>query len=367
MTVDRALVPLRVASVAHLTRDAIAVTFAVPPEARERFRFVPGQFLTLEAQIAGERVRRSYSICSLSPGDDLRVGIKRVAGGVFSTWAHVALVPGATILAAPPDGRFGSAADAVAPAHSLYIAAGSGITPILAIVGNVLATQARSRVTLIYGNRASSSMMFREELLALKDRYLARLSLVFVMSREPQEIATFAGRIDRAKCDALFARWVDIASVDRAYVCGPAEMMVHVVESLAAHGLTGNRVRIERFAATKSGAGDARRTERVDATVSNEKICDARATMDGRTFVFPIRRGTETVLDAGLRAGIELPYACKGGVCATCRAVLIDGEVDMDVHYALEDYEIARGFVLLCQSYPASATLAVDLDANATA
>jgi ring-1,2-phenylacetyl-CoA epoxidase subunit PaaE len=286
---------------------------------------------------------------------------------MFSTWAHAALVPGATVLAAPPDGRFGSAPDTVAPAHYLGVAAGSGITPILAIVGDVLATQARSRVTLVYGNRASSSVMFREELLALKDRYLARLSLVFVMSREPQEIATFAGRIDRAKCDALFARWVDIASVDRAYVCGPAEMMAQVAESLAVYGLTGDRVRIERFAATKSEVSDSRRAAHGDATVSDDEICDARATIDGRTFVFPIRRGTETVLDAGLRAGIELPYSCKGGVCATCRAVLTDGEVDMDVHYALEDYEITRGFVLLCQSYPASATIAVDLDANATA
>ncbi len=367
MTIDRALVPLRVASVAHLTRDAIAVTFAVPHEARERFQFVPGQFLTLDAEITGERVRRAYSICSLSPGDDLRVGIKRVVGGRFSTWAHTALVPGATILAAPPDGRFGAVGNVGTRAHYLGIAAGSGITPILAIVGNVLATEPQSRVTLVYGNRASSSMMFREELLALKDRYTARLSLVFVMSREPQEIATFAGRIDRAKCDALFARWVDIATVDRAFVCGPAEMMTQAVESLAAHGLSGDRVRIERFAATSADTPVSRRAARVETTASDDDICDARATLDGRTFVFPIRRGTETVLDAGLRAGIELPYSCKGGVCGTCRAVLIEGEVDMDVHYALEDYEIARGFVLLCQSYPASPTLAIDIDANATA
>lgn len=367
MIVDRTLVPLRVASVAHLTRDAIAVTFAVPPEACERFRFVPGQFLTLEAEIAGERVRRSYSICSLSPEDDLRVGIKRVGSGVFSTWAHAALVPGATILAAPPDGRFGSGADVGSRAHHLFIAAGSGITPILAIVGNMLATQPLCRMTLVYGNRASSSVMFREELLALKDRYTSRLSIIFVMSREPQEIATFAGRIDRAKCDALFARWVDIATVDRAYVCGPAEMMEQAVASLAAHGLSGERVRVERFAATPSKWPDSRRAARVDAIVSNDDICEARATLDGRTYEFPIRRGSETVLDAGLRAGIELPYSCRGGVCATCRAVLVDGEVDMDVHYALEDYEIARGFVLLCQSYPASDRIAVNIDANATA
>ena len=359
--------PLRVASVAHLTRDAIAVTFDVPPEARERFRFVPGQFLTLEAEIAGERVRRSYSICSLLPNDDLRVGIKRVAGGVFSTWAHAALVPGTTILAAPPDGRFGSGGDVASRAHYLAIAAGSGITPILAIIGNALATEPQSRVTLVYGNRASSSMMFREDLLALKDRYTARLSLVFVMSREPQEIATFAGRIDRTKCDALFARWVDIATVDRAYVCGPAAMMTHAVASLATHGITGERVRVERFAAMSSNDLDARRAASVDAIVSTGKICAARATLDGRTFEFPIERGTESVLDAGLRAGIDFPYSCKGGVCATCRAVLTEGEVDMDVHYALEDYEIARGFVLLCQSYPASDRIAVDLDANATA
>ena len=359
--------PLRVASVERLTREAIAVTFDVPADLRERYAFAPGQFLALEARIDGEPVRRSYSICSTPQAPQLRVAIKRVANGTFSSWAHEALRPGETLDVAPPDGRFGRALiDAPRderPRHYLAFAAGSGITPIVAIVAHVLATDPHASVTLVYGNRGSASVMFREELQALKDRYLARFAMLFVMSREPQEIDTFAGRIDRRKCDELFARWIDPQHVAGAFVCGPAGMRDDVVASMETHGIARERIAIERFAARAVDSGDERAN---DARAAREAGCEASATFDGRTFAYPVRPHDESLLDAGLRAGVELPYACKGGVCGTCRAMLVAGEVDMDVHYALEDYEIARGAILLCQSYPVTPTVAVDLDAAAS-
>ncbi len=339
------------------TREAIEVTFALPGELRDAYRFSAGQFVTLEAELGGERVRRSYSICAAPSEGELRVAIKRVADGLFSPYAHEALRPGTEILVGLPEGRFGVPHDAAVAKHYLAVAAGSGITPILSIVRHVLETEPESRVTLVYGNRSSSSVMFREELHALKDRYLARFALAFVMSRETQDLELFAGRIDREKCDALFASWIDPSSVDVALVCGPRSMTEAVTGSLAAHGIAPDRIRTELFgsevrpprALTHDGA-------------SNQETIRASVMLEGRRREFTVERGKETVLEAGLRQGLDLPFSCKGGVCATCRATLLEGEVEMDVHYGLEDYEIARGLILLCQSYPVTATLAVDVD-----
>ncbi len=313
-------------------------------------------------------MRRSYSICSTPSAPDLRVAIKRVADGRFSTWGHAALVPGAVVAVSPPAGRFGLPPDVPprADGHTLAFAAGSGITPILAIVAHALETEPERRVTLVYGNRAASHVMFREEILALKNRYLDRFAPLFVMSREPQDVAALAGRIDEATCDALLRGWIDARDVDRAYVCGPHEMQAGVVAALVAHGIARERIAIERFGVSGADGAEGGRAPRprgADVTAPDVGACDARAIIDGRAYDFPIRR-EETVLDAALRAGVELPYSCKGGVCSTCRAVLVEGEVDMDVHYALEDYEIARGFVLTCQSYAATRTLRIDLDAR---
>ena len=341
------------------TRDAIAVTFEVPPELRESYSFTHGQYLTLRAFVEGEEIRRSYSICSAPQDGILRVAIKRVAGGAFSRWAHDALVPGATIEVAPPAGRFGIPLDREHQHHYLGVAAGSGITPLLSIVKTTLALEPQSRFTLVYANRSSSSVMFREELSDLKDRYLERLVLLFVMSREPQDIELFSGRIDRAKFDALLEHWIDPASVDRAFICGPHEMTTEVSASLAAHGMPPAHVKSELFASATRSARPALRD--ADLPVAT---CSAYAIMDGRRREFGIEKGRETVLEAGLRQGVELPYSCKGGVCSTCRVSLVEGEVDMDVHYALEDYEIARGFILMCQSYPVTDTIGVDVDVH---
>ncbi len=341
----------------------MAVTFDVPPEWRERFRFVHGQYVTLRADVDGEDVRRSYSICSGAHEDRLRVAIKRVAGGMFSSWAHQALVPGATIAVAPPEGRFTVALAPERDRHYLGIAAGSGITPVLSILRTTLALEPLSRFTLVYGNRASSSMMFRDELQDLKDTYLERLSLAFVMSREGQDIDLFSGRIDRAKCDALFASWIDLSTVDVAFICGPEAMSHAVRDSLLAHGMPPESVKTELFLA----AGASLRVARVRPPEERSEEVAATVVIDGRERRFGIAKGSETVLDAGLRAGIELPYSCKGGVCATCRAVLVSGEVDMDRNFALEDYEVRRGFILTCQSYPVTDAVRVDYDRAAHA
>jgi ring-1,2-phenylacetyl-CoA epoxidase subunit PaaE len=225
----------------------------------------------------------------------------------------------------------------------------------------ILENEPESRVTLVYGNRDSASVLFRDELQDLKDRYLARFALLFVMSREAQDVELLSGRIDRAKVDALLDCWIDAASIDVAYVCGPQEMTQAAVDSLAAHGVARENIETERFIAGVRAPSPA-------PVVASPRASEVRASalLDGRRHAFTIAREgePETILDAGLRQGIDLPYSCKGGVCSTCRVLLLEGEVEMDVHYALDDDEIARGFILMCQSYPATDTIAIDLDAH---
>lgn len=349
---------LTVAAVTPQTREAVVVSFSVPPELRERFRFTPGQYLTLRGRPGGDDVRRSYSICSAPHEGTLCVAIKRVDDGRFSRWAHEALRPGVTLDVAPPRGRFGLTPDPTLARAYVAFAAGSGITPIASIIKATLRAEPGSAFTLVYGNRAASTTMFREELLDLKDLYLGRFVVLFVMSREQQDVELFNGRIDRAKCDALCATWVDAAGADVTYVCGPHEMTQAVTASLAARGVPATRVRTERFAAP---GREARPRVAIAGPASN--AVRAYAVQDGRRREFAIERGAETVLAAALRQGVDLPYSCTGGVCSTCRTLLVEGEVDMDVHYALEDYEIKSGYVLTCQSYPQSDTLGLDYDA----
>ncbi len=350
--------PLLVKEVVRETRDAIAVSLEVPDALRERFRFTQGQFLTFRAHVDGEDVRRSYSICSPANEDGLRVAIKRVTGGRFSTFAHDVFVPGATVEVAPPQGRFHVELAPHHQRHYLGFAAGSGITPLLSIIATTLALEPRSRFTLVYGNRSTSHVMFANDLQNLKDRYLGRFQLLFIMSREQQDVDVFSGRIDRAKCDALFDSWIDLTTVDAAFICGPEEMTNAVKAALVDHGIDAGAVKTELFTASVKGE---RRVVAV-ATGAAPAFCEATVVIDGRMRSFEIVKGEESVLDAGLRQGIDLPFSCKGGVCSTCRCIMTAGEVDMDVHYALEDYEIKRGFILTCQSFPVTDTIALDLD-----
>jgi len=352
---------LSVATIEPETRDAVAITFAVPEALAEPFRFAAGQHLTLRADIEGQDVRRSYSICSGVEDGKLRIAVKRNPGGVFSAWANEMLKAGDALDVLPPLGHFNVPLAAGNRKHYAAFAAGSGITPLLSIVKTTLAAEPQSRFTLFYGNRASGTVMFKEELAALKDTYLTRFNLVHVLSREAQDIELLHGRIDRAKADALLTHWLDLDHVDAVFVCGPDGMMQAVAEALKARDYPDARVKIERFATSIP------RHEHRPAKIAEpgHTECEVTVVLEGVTRTFALEKGKENILDAGLKAGIELPYSCKSGVCSTCRAKLTAGEVDMDVNFALEDYEVARGFVLTCQSYPVTDRVAVDYDQTA--
>jgi len=352
---------LSVSKIERETRDAVAVTFAVPPPLADSFRFAAGQHLTLRADIGGQDVRRSYSICSSVQDQTLRIAVKRNPGGVFSEWANETLKPGDALDVMPPMGHFNVPLAAGNRKHYAGFAAGSGITPLLSLVKTTLAAEPLSEFTLFYGNRASGTVMFKEELAALKDIHLTRFNLVHVLSREAQDIEVLHGRIDRAKADALIAHWLDLDSVDAVFVCGPDGMMQAVAAALTGRGFPLGKVRIERFATSvpKHEHKPGKPPE------PGHTKCEVTVVTEGATKTFMLEKGKESVLEAGLKSGVELPYSCKSGVCSTCRAKLIAGEVDMDVNFALEDYEVARGFVLTCQSHPVTDKVTVDYDQTA--
>lgn len=354
--------PLTIAKVQQETRDTIVATFEIPPTLRARFGFIQGQHLTLRSTINGKDLRRSYSICSAVGDEELRVAIKRAPSGQFSTWANDTLKPGVSIEVMPPMGHFNLPLQADSRRRYLAFAAGSGITPILSIVKTTLVAEPHSSFTLVYGNRACSAVIFREELAELKDdQYRERLSLVYVMSRERQDVELFNGRITGQKCQALFERWIDVAEHDAAFVCGPESMMHAVRDALLAHGMPKEAIKVERFAASIPKKKSRVALARAEGACQESEIS---VIVDGSQRSFTMARDKESVLDAGLRQGIDMRYSCKGGVCATCRCKVIEGQVEMDANYALEDYEIARGFVLCCQAFPVTDRVLIDFDQN---
>jgi ring-1,2-phenylacetyl-CoA epoxidase subunit PaaE len=317
---------------------------------------VQGQYLTLRAMIDGEEVRRSYSICSAVQDKRLRVAIKKVAGGAFSTWATGHLLPASTIDVMPPQGSFHIPLQPETARHVVAFAAGSGITPMLAIIKTMLIAEPLTRFTLVYGNRSSGSVMFKDELEDLKDTYLTRLNLVWVMSRESQDIELFNGRIDYNKTTELLTRWVDPKSIDAAFICGPYDMMLAVTQALEDKGVNKSRIKAELF-----GTPLPTKARAIQVLAESDEHCDVEVVLDGARRTFTMAKN-QSLVDGGLKAGLDMPYACKGGVCSTCRAQVLIGEVDMDNNFALEDYEVARGFVLCCQSFPVSDKLVIDFD-----
>lgn len=348
--------PLRIARVQRETEDAVTLALDVPADLAARFAYRPGQYLTLRATIEGEEVRRSYSICSGLDDGALMVAVKRVEGGRFSVWANGSLRDGAMIEAMPPAGRFGAPVDAV-PRRYLGVAAGSGITPVLSILKTVLTRSPGSRFTLLYGSRNTAGILFRDTLEALKDRFMERLSLVHVLSREQQDIPALNGRIDGARVTALLPGLFPDGLPDHALLCGPDGMIRSAAEALAAAGMPDGRVVSERFLV--DGAPSPR--PRPAAVPGATPFAVATVVADGARTDVPLLQG-ETVLDAALRAGLDLPYSCRGGMCSTCRARVTEGAVTMDVNYGLEPWETAAGYVLTCQSHPATARVTVDYD-----
>ncbi len=342
---------LRIAAVRRETQDAVSVEFDVPPDLRDAYAFTPGQYLTLRAIIDGRDTRRSYSICS-APGEPLRVGIRLVHGGAFSTWAVGTLRSGDRLAVMTPEGRFG-----LPNGHGRTIAAfaaGSGITPILSIMKAVLADEADSRFFLFYGNRATDSILFRDEIEDLKDRFLTRLSVFHVLSRERQDVPVLNGHLDAAKLPLLLRL---MPPPDHALVCGPLPMIEGLGPALAEHGLPADRLHIERF--TPSGDPIVRAAP-IDADAPAFAI--VTVILDGARTDIPVAEG-ETIVDAALRAGRDLPYSCKGGMCCTCRARVREGQVEMAVNYSLEPWETDAGYVLTCQGRPITERVVVDFDA----
>lgn len=351
--------PLTVARVHKETRDSVVLTLDVPADHTETFRFKQGQYLTFRTRIDGEEVRRSYSICAAVQDPNLRVGIKKVPGGRFSTWANEHLAAGDVLEAMPPMGSFFVPLDPANRKHYVAFAGGSGITPVLGIIKTTLLTEPDSSFTLFYGNRASSTIMFREEFEDIKNDNLGRFQLVHILDREKQDVELFNGILDREKCDLLLKHWVVASDIDTAFICGPEAMMLQVSEALQAAGLDKRQIKFELFATP--GQKGARKVQ-LQTVSKMDNACQATIVIDGRARTFDMQKGSKTILDAALEEGLELPYACKGGVCSTCRALLSEGEVDMDANFALEDYEVERGYILSCQSYPVTDKILVDFD-----
>lgn len=352
--------PLEVTDIRKDTRDAVVVTLKPREEDAAAFDFTQGQYLTFRREFDGEELRRSYSICAGKDEGVLRVGIKRVDGGAFSTWANESLKAGEAIEAMPPMGRFHTAIEPEEAKTYLGFAGGSGITPLLSIIKTVLKREPKSRFTLVYANRQVSSIMFREELEDLKNTYLGRFSVLHVLETEAQDIELFTGRVDAEKMTALFKSWIDPKSVDTAFICGPEPMMLAIAGALREHGLTDAQIKFELFASGQPGRAKTRvvSKEALDSTEATE----ATVTLDGTTRSFKMPKQGQSVLDAAIAADLDAPYSCKAGVCSTCRAKVLEGEVEMHTNHALEDYEVRAGYVLTCQCFPLTEKLVISYD-----
>ena len=351
--------PLSVQSVERLTEDAVAITFAVPDELRDSYAYAAGQHLTVRTEIDGAEVRRNYSICAPATSGRLRVAVKRLEGGAFSGFATSALAVGDVVDVMTPTGRFVPRLDPGQAKRYCAVAAGSGITPVLSIVATVLDVEPASSVTLVYGNRTTRSVMFVDELADLKDRHPTRFRVINVLSREPQDIELFNGRIDAAKLTRLMDTLIPADSVDEWFLCGPFAMVEQARDTLLAAGVQSSRVHVELFHVEGEAPREAGAEQ--DAT-RNAGTSSVMITLDGRATTFDVPRGGPRILDAALAVRGDAPYACKGGVCGTCRAKLVSGEVAMDRNYALEPDEIESGFVLACQSTPVSDEVVLDFD-----
>jgi ring-1,2-phenylacetyl-CoA epoxidase subunit PaaE len=347
--------PLLVTDIHHTIRDAVVLTLV--PENPAQFAFIQGQYLTFKQDFDGVELRRNYSICAGLDDKKIQVGVKRVDGGAFSTFANTVLKVGDTLHAMPPMGKFYTEIESNKAKTYLGFAGGSGVTPVLSILKTVLTREPDSTFTLIYANRAVGTIMFREELEALKNVYMQRLTIIHVLETG-QDIDLFSGRVDQEKCAALFQTWVDIKAVVTAYICGPEPMMLGIVEALKFHGLDDSQIKFELF-----GAGQQGRLAKqaISERAEGSKGTDATVTFEGADYTFKMPKN-QSVLEAALANNLDAPFACKAGVCSTCIAKVTEGEYEMLSNHALEDYEVEAGYVLTCQCYALSDTLSVNYD-----
>jgi ring-1,2-phenylacetyl-CoA epoxidase subunit PaaE len=350
---------LKVAEIVPETDEAMSIRFDVPYDLADAFRFKAGQHLTLRADINGEEVRRNYSLCTAPFENELMVTVKRIAGGVFSNWVADTLKAGDAIDVMTPHGSFTTQFDPGAERHYVAIAGGSGITPVMSLVRTALADEPRSRFTLFYGNRDSSSVIFLEALAALKDRYMGRLELFHFLDQEEGDVDLFNGMLDKARCGEAIEHLVDEPEAVAAwFICGPGPMMDAAEAALHERGIAHDRIHIERFTAGRPSAALAAQMQALQEQAAGLSLS---VTLDGRTRKVDFTEAN--ILDSARAAGLPAPFACKAGVCATCRAKVTKGKVEMAARYGLTDEEIAAGYILTCQSVPAGAGVAVDYDA----
>jgi ring-1,2-phenylacetyl-CoA epoxidase subunit PaaE len=351
---------LTIAEMVPETAEARSIRFAVPEELRETFKFKPGQHLTLKAEIEGEEIRRNYSLCVAPQDDQVTVTVKRIAGGAFSNWANDNLKPGDAIEVMAPHGSFTWDFAAGAAHHYVGFAGGSGITPVMSLLKTALLTEPASRFTLLYGNRDSSSIIFLEALAQLKNRFMDRLQVHHFLAEEAEEFELFNGMLDRAKCDEILDTLVDPADVAAFFVCGPGPMMDAAEEALKARGIAADKIHLERFTA---GRPSAALEAQMQALTLEAAGLTMLVTLDGRKRRVAFDAAAGNILDSARASGLPAPFACKAGVCATCRARVVSGEVEMAARYGLTDEEVAAGYVLTCQSVPKGDGVELDYDA----
>lgn len=355
---------LTIADITPETSSAISITFKVPDTLKETFRFIQGQFITLRCTVNGEDLRRSYSICSGVDEGSLQIAIKRVEDGIFSNHANNNFRVGDQIDVMPPQGSFFTELDNTNKKNYMCIAVGSGITPILSIVKSILFSEPKSHITLLYGNRRSNAIMFKNELAKIKNRYLGRFNWINILSQEDQGSDLLNGVINNEKGAALHkSRLINIKTTDDVFICGPESMMSEVSRGFRAGGLDQSFIHYELFSSSLEDSEKIleKTQERID-NYGEDSTCRVTIIIDGRSIDFQLSKSGENILDAGIHNGIDLPHACKAGVCSTCKAKLLKGKVDMDIVHGLEQQEIDAGYILCCQAHPVSNDVKVDFD-----
>ncbi|MBK8485026.1 MAG: 2Fe-2S iron-sulfur cluster binding domain-containing protein [Saprospiraceae bacterium] len=350
------LYELLVKKINRETEDCVTVELEVPAALKELFLFTQGQYLTFEKELDGESIRRSYSICSAPSEQRWCVVVKEVHNGKFSTFINRQLKIGDRLSVLPPGGRFFTKLEKQNQKFYVFFAAGSGITPILSIIKEILFVEPNSSILLFYGNQKTEHIIFLESLMSLKNLYPSRLSLHFILSRELMEEPMFNGRIDGAKLKAFAKNLFDIREVDEFFMCGPETMILELRESLIALGVNIQNIHMELFGV------QVQKPKPIISYASEKDSCLVRMTLDGRTFEYALPFNTESILDSALRQGAHLPFACKGGVCCTCKTKLLSGHVEMLVNYGLEPDELKNGYILSCQAFPTSDTVVVNFD-----
>ncbi|MFY9352508.1 MAG: 2Fe-2S iron-sulfur cluster-binding protein [Sphingobium sp.] len=353
--------PLKIVEVKRETDDAVSLTLEPPADLKDAFGFLPGQHLIFRADIGGEDIRRNYSICVAPGAGPLKVGIKKIHNGIFSTWATDTLKAGDTIEAMTPRGHFTWNFASAERRNYLAFAGGSGITPILSLIKTGLALEPASHFTLLYGNRASNTIMFLEEIAQLKDRYLGRLEVYHFLDDEMDDVELFNGRLDEARIAEILSHLVDPKSVDVAFICGPGPMMDTAEKAMIDAGVPADQVLVERF--TVNRPASAAEIQAEQAVARQAEGSRMQITIDGRRRVVEFHADKGSILESARVAGLPAPFACKAGVCATCRAKLVSGEVRMKANYGLSADEVAQGYVLTCQAIPLGEGVALDYDA----